>query len=203
MPTAPRTDHTELLLLRGVNVGGHAKVPMASLRRFAEEAGATDVTTYLNSGNVLFRLPAGPGSGPGPGSAPERDDDAERTWLAAEVSGALTRELGLSIPVTALSRRELVTALELLDDLPFRGGEPKLTHLFVLANAAGAGAAARRLESFDAGEDQCKVIGRFVWVRYAQASYSSPLNLQRVEKTLGTTATARNLTTIRHLAGQS
>ncbi len=41
-------------LLRGINVGPTTKVPMATLRSLFEEAGATDVTTLLNSGNVVF-----------------------------------------------------------------------------------------------------------------------------------------------------
>ena len=41
-------------LLRGVNVGPTTKVPMPVLRSLFEEAGATDVVTVLNSGNVVF-----------------------------------------------------------------------------------------------------------------------------------------------------
>jgi uncharacterized protein (DUF1697 family) len=41
-------------LLRGINVGPTSKVPMALLRDLFADAGATDVTTLLNSGNVVF-----------------------------------------------------------------------------------------------------------------------------------------------------
>jgi uncharacterized protein (DUF1697 family) len=41
-------------LLRGINVGPTTKVPMAVLKRLFMEAGATDVVTLLNSGNVVF-----------------------------------------------------------------------------------------------------------------------------------------------------
>ncbi|MFN8520557.1 MAG: DUF1697 domain-containing protein [Chloroflexota bacterium] len=41
-------------LLRGINVGGSNPVPMAGLRSAFEELGATDVATYIQSGNVLF-----------------------------------------------------------------------------------------------------------------------------------------------------
>jgi uncharacterized protein (DUF1697 family) len=41
-------------LLRGINVGPTTKVPMPLLRTLFEEAGATDVVTVLNSGNVVF-----------------------------------------------------------------------------------------------------------------------------------------------------
>ncbi|MEZ4595379.1 MAG: DUF1697 domain-containing protein [Chloroflexota bacterium] len=41
-------------LLRGINVGGNNPVPMAGLREAFAELGATDVRTYIQSGNVLF-----------------------------------------------------------------------------------------------------------------------------------------------------
>ncbi len=44
-------------LLRGVNVGGKAKVSMAALKSVFEAAGAKNVTTYIQSGNVVFSGP--------------------------------------------------------------------------------------------------------------------------------------------------
>ena len=41
-------------LLRAVNVGGTGKLPMAELRALCEAAGCTAVTTYIQSGNVVF-----------------------------------------------------------------------------------------------------------------------------------------------------
>ncbi len=44
-----------LILLRGVNVGGKNKVPMADLRQCLEELGFSDVSTYIASGNALLK----------------------------------------------------------------------------------------------------------------------------------------------------
>ena len=44
-----------LVLLRGINVGGKNKVPMADLRELLEELGFKDVSTYIASGNVILR----------------------------------------------------------------------------------------------------------------------------------------------------
>ena len=43
-----------IALLRGINVGGNNKVPMADLRECLESVGLQNVQTYINSGNVLF-----------------------------------------------------------------------------------------------------------------------------------------------------
>ena len=43
-----------IALLRGINVGGKNKVEMGQLKNLLETAGYTKVSTYINSGNVLF-----------------------------------------------------------------------------------------------------------------------------------------------------
>jgi uncharacterized protein (DUF1697 family) len=43
-----------LVLLRGINVGGKNKVPMAPLRACLEELGYSNVVTYIASGNVIL-----------------------------------------------------------------------------------------------------------------------------------------------------
>ncbi len=46
---------TYAVLLRGINVGGKNKIPMADLRASLEDAGFQDVETYIQSGNVILR----------------------------------------------------------------------------------------------------------------------------------------------------
>jgi uncharacterized protein (DUF1697 family) len=76
-------------LLRGINVGGRNKVPMAELRSAFEDAGHTDVSTYIQSGNVLFRS-----------STPRRS-------IEADVERMLERHLGFPIVVVVRSHAQL------------------------------------------------------------------------------------------------
>jgi uncharacterized protein (DUF1697 family) len=46
---------TYVALLRGINVGGHALVSMKELKSCFEELGFQDVSTYINSGNIIFK----------------------------------------------------------------------------------------------------------------------------------------------------
>lgn len=46
--------NTLIALLRAVNVGGTGKLPMDALRSLCEQAGFTNVRTYIQSGNVVF-----------------------------------------------------------------------------------------------------------------------------------------------------
>ncbi|NOU45516.1 MAG: DUF1697 domain-containing protein [Bacteroidales bacterium] len=50
-----KTTKTYFALLRGINVGGKNMLPMVSLKKLFEQIGFTSVTTYLQSGNVVFR----------------------------------------------------------------------------------------------------------------------------------------------------
>lgn len=50
------------VFLRGVNVGGHGKVPMAELRKHLPQIGASEVATYIQSGNIVLRHPVQTGA---------------------------------------------------------------------------------------------------------------------------------------------
>lgn len=81
-------DH--LALLRGINVGGKNLIRMADLRDAFEELGFDDVTTYIQTGNVLFRAPR------------QRSAD-----LAARIERALTRHFDVELKIVLLNRRQL------------------------------------------------------------------------------------------------
>jgi len=47
--------NTHVILIRGINVGGKNKVPMAGLKKCLEELGFSEVSTYIASGNVILK----------------------------------------------------------------------------------------------------------------------------------------------------
>jgi len=69
-------------LLRGINVGGKHKVPMKDLTRTVEDVGFRDVSTYIQSGNVLFS------------ASPTLAKRAPRL-----IQAAIERQLGIDVPV--------------------------------------------------------------------------------------------------------
>ena len=50
-----KTSSRYLALLRGINVGGKNIIAKDDLRRSFEDLGCTNVRTYIQSGNILFR----------------------------------------------------------------------------------------------------------------------------------------------------
>ena len=81
--------HRFLALLRGVNVGGNAKVSMAELRTAITSAGFEAVSTYINSGNVIFS---------------SNQTDTEQ--LATDMELIIHQHFALSIDVVVLSKEE-------------------------------------------------------------------------------------------------
>jgi uncharacterized protein (DUF1697 family) len=67
-------------LLRGINVGGKAKITMADLRELLAELGFTEVTTLLQSGNAVFTSARG---------EPER--------LAGRIEQGLAEKFGMTV----------------------------------------------------------------------------------------------------------
>ncbi|HJY54861.1 MAG TPA: DUF1697 domain-containing protein, partial [Streptosporangiaceae bacterium] len=104
---------THIALLRGINVGGKNKVPMAELRDVVTSLGHTGVTTYIQSGNVLFTT--------------SEDDTAK---LAAALEAAIAEAFGVRSPVVVLSREDLA---RVLDTNPHpEEPNPKLVHVVFL-----------------------------------------------------------------------
>ncbi len=98
-------------LLRGINVGGSRKVPMAELRTLIEGLGHQDVRTHLQSGQAVFTSDHG-------------DEDA----LAAELSAAIERHFGFGVDVIVRDHAHLKAVA---DTCPFPAGtlEPKQLHV--------------------------------------------------------------------------
>ena len=113
-----RTGHNDRMashvaLLRGINVGGKNKVPMAELREVVTSLGHTEVTTYIQSGNVLFST-----------------DDIDPGKLASDLETAIAARFGITSPVVVLSREELA---RILDNNPYsHEPNPKFVHVVFL-----------------------------------------------------------------------
>lgn len=81
-------------LLRGINVGGANKLSMSDLRAAFGDAGMTGVTTYINSGNVIFSA-----------------DDENRQRLVDSLQGAIRARGSVSADVQLRTLGELETVV--------------------------------------------------------------------------------------------
>ncbi len=89
--------NTYIVLLRGINVGGKNKVPMADLRNCLEELGFSNVSTYIASGNVILK------------------SDKRPAEIKAQIEKALPKNFKLDsdiIKVLVLSRKQFQAVVD-------------------------------------------------------------------------------------------
>jgi uncharacterized protein (DUF1697 family) len=181
---------SHVALLRGINVGGRNKVPMADLREVVAALGHTGVTTYIQSGNVLFST-----------------TDTDTAKLAAALETAIEDRFGLWSSVVVLSRDELaeVLAANPYSDEP----NPRLVHV-VFRNAEPPPEVRDRIEAAvkaaaaKGSRDTAHSAGRALYLHTPDGFGRSELaqNLMRImtppskqKKQPALAATARNMAT--------
>ncbi len=80
-----------IALLRGINVGGNKKVEMKRLKAFFEALGFTNVSTYINSGNIIF------------------ESDKKHNEIKEEILKNLKKEFGFDIQTLVKTEKEMKT----------------------------------------------------------------------------------------------
>ena len=162
------------VLLRGINVGGRNRVPMADLKVLLTDLGATSVTTYLQSGQAVVDL------------APARVDG-----FGDRVHAGLSERLGLDIAVLTRTPAELA-AVGAANPYPHLVPTPKRLHAVFLDQTPDAAKVAS--VGTRHGDDEFTVGDRVLYLAFSATSHDSPLvaALRRI----GGVQTGRNWTTV-------
>ncbi len=167
-------------LLRSVNVAGHGRVAMNELRASFERLGYDDVTTYIQTGNVLFNT-----------------SSRSEPVVAAAIEEQLDADFGDAPAVIVRSVPEL---LRIGGASPYAkaGATPARHHVTFLA-AAPAKKALAALDLPASGHDELVIDGREVYVYtpdgYAGTKYTGTF----LERRLGVLSTTRNWNTVTKL----
>jgi uncharacterized protein (DUF1697 family) len=177
-PGQTGTPKRRVALLRGINVGGNKQVPMAGLRAMAEELGFSDVTTHLNSGNLLFTSAGA---------------DQE---LAGAISRGLQSTFGFEVAVVVRTPAELDAILR---GNPFPEGNPSQVCVAFLDEPPGPGTAAKLVEAA-APTERLLVAGREVYIDFGEGLARSRLAASLPALLRPRVVTVRNLRTVTKLA---
>lgn len=170
---------TYAALLRGINVGGNKKLPMADLRPLLEGLGLDGVRTYLQSGQAVFT------SGHG-------DEES----LAADIARAIEKRFGFTVDVVV---RDHAYLAEIVADCPFPAAELEGRQLHVtyysvpLADDrfAGLDQAAFLPEEFRLGD---RALYLYAPDGLGRSKLAAELSRPRLNK--GVVATTRNWNTV-------
>jgi uncharacterized protein (DUF1697 family) len=168
-------------LLRGINVGGHNRVEMPRLAQVFTELGFSDVRTYINTGNVVFRTEAGAG-----------------TELARTIQIAIAERFGFDVK-TLVRARPTIEAIAA--DLPaaWRNDKSMKSDVMFLMDDIAEPGVLSQLTIIDGVDDVRYSHGAILW-RVDRAAQ----NRSGMKKLIGTRLyrqlTVRNCNTFRAIA---
>lgn len=164
-----------LALLRGINVGGKNMLPMKALAEIFVAAGCTEVRTYIQSGNVVFR--------------PGRKSD-----LGAVVRAGIEARFGLKVPVIVRSAEELLEA-GAGNPLLKAGVDEAWLHVMFLEDEPTAAMVAG-LDAKRSTPDEFVVRGREVYLHLPNGAAKTKLTNAYFDAKLKTVGTQRNWRTV-------
>jgi uncharacterized protein (DUF1697 family) len=168
-----------VVLLRGVNLAGRNRVSMPALREALEDAGFTDVATYVQSGNVVLTSRKA----------------AKR--VGTDVERLLKKRFDLDVRVVVRTRAELAAVVD-RDPFAKIATDPKRYQVTFLESQLGADVV-RKLEVVATDSERVKHVGREVYAWHPDGVGRSKLAVLLAGKGLGVTATARNWKTVTQL----
>jgi uncharacterized protein (DUF1697 family) len=169
----------QVVLIRGINVGGHNRVGMAPLRELLAAHGHEDVRTLLQSGNVVLT------------------STATGAELERSLEQAIAAEMGVAPRVVVRTVDELAAVVE-RDPFGAVADQPKLYQVSFLSEPL-APEVAGELEAADVAPERVAVHGREIYAWHPGGVQRSPLVKLLTDRKLGVAATARNWNTVTKL----
>lgn len=167
-------------ILRGINVGGKRKILMADLKSMCEKLGLKNVTTYIQSGNLIF------------------DSDKPNSELENDLEKAITKNFGFDVPVIVRTEKELENSI---NNNPFfdKEADIKQLHLTFLKEKPNKENLEKTL-TFNYEPDKFKIEDKDTFIFCAGKYHESKLTNNFFEKQLKVGATTRNWKTVMKLS---
>ena len=162
-----------IALLRGINVGGRNKLPMKSLVSMFNDAGCSNVRTYIQSGNVVFEA-----------------EPALARQIPSVITASIFEHFGFNIPVVARTAGELG---KIVHSNPFlrTGADERALYVAFLADLPDP----TRLATLDPDRsppDEFAVLGREIYLQCPNGLARTKLTNAYFDSKLKTTSTLRN-----------
>lgn len=166
-----------VVLLRGINVGGHHKIRMVDLRELCKKIGFPRVATYIQSGNIVLR------------------SDSSSPKIAEKIKAAINKKFGFEPSVLVIEADQFVSIAE---KYPFEVSNHKEAHIVFLDDKPTKDAIAE-LEKIETGPDKMKITPAAVHLHLPNGVSGATIHFKAIENTLGVPGTGRNRRTIEKL----
>jgi uncharacterized protein (DUF1697 family) len=164
-------------LLRGINVGGKAKIAMAALRDICASIGCEDVVTYIQSGNVVLK------------------SKLAANTLRTALEEAIAKEFGFNPAVMLRTAKELAAVA---DRNPYPDADDKTVHVGFL-HAAPNATTKKCLAAIDCAPEELTVEGRDIYLHLPNGMGRAALPVQMERCLRPTLITVRNWRTVTKL----
>lgn len=170
---------TYISLLRGINVSGHKKIVMADLKKLYETLDFKNVTTYIQSGNVIF-------------------ESATNKNLEQRIEKAISDTFTFEVPVIITTAAELKKIIENNPFIHEKNIDTEKLHVTFLAKEPKIGTITAHYEP-----DSFTIIGKAIYLYCPNGYGRTKLTNTFFEKKLDTQATTRNWKTVLKLSSMS
>ena len=169
-------------LLRGINVSGHNIIKMADLKNILAQLDFQQLSTYLQSGNVVFDS--------------KNTDSLE---LEKFISEAILASFGFDIKVKVIAKDQFQQAF--LKNPFVKNSEIDTKQLYYIHLMGHPDVTVfKQLQKDESIPEQMDLIGEVIYVHYVNGYGRSKLHGGIFEKKLKVSATARNHNTMKHLS---
>jgi len=165
-------------MLRGINVGGHKRIKMDRLRASFEALGFTQVKTYIQSGNVVFKT--------------AKNSPAA---LSRKIEGRILKDFGFSASVITRTAEEISKTIVSNPFLKEPGIDLEKLHVMFLSEAP-APPALKKLAELIATPDQCRCSNEEIYFYFPNGVSQSVLMKSPVDRILAVVTTTRNWKTV-------
>lgn len=169
-------------ILRGINVSGQKKIKMAALKALYEAQGFESVTTYIQSGNVIFES-----------MGTNRDD------LKKAIENAIEQKYLFHVPVDIRSNQELKTVV---DNCPYEEAKAEENGTKVLVTFLKSTPEQQKqklLQEYVKSPERLTIQGSEVYLYCPNGYGKSKLTNTFLESKLGVSATTRNWKSVKAL----
>lgn len=159
-----------IVLLRGINVSGKNKIPMADLRELLSDLKFQNVQTYIQSGNVIL------------------ESDLEKKVICEKIKNGIQEKFGFDVSVLTRTTGQLEKVIK---DYPFSIENEKIVAFTFLNQVSKE----TEIEVKNIGEDKYKIADEVVYLFCPSGFGKTKLTNNVIEKKLNVIATTRNLRT--------
>ncbi len=171
--------NTYIALFRGINVGGHNRLPMKELRSLMQDLGYHNVESYIQTGNVVFQT-----------------EENNIPKLSGDITAAVKKNDGFEPYVLVLTLEELKEAIE-SNPFPEAESNPKSLHLnFLISEPSDPDL--ESLKNYKKESERFKLIDKVFYLHAPDGIGRSKL-AGKTERLVGVSMTGRNWRTVQRI----